>query len=42
MDVLIIGAGVGGLIRPDELKAITDRYKQGAAYDPRTLEEKNA
>jgi 2-polyprenyl-6-methoxyphenol hydroxylase-like FAD-dependent oxidoreductase len=35
-------ARIEDVIRPEELKAITDRYKQVAAYDKRTLEEKNA
>ena len=30
------------VIRPEELKAITDRYRQIAAYDKRSLEEKSA
>ncbi|HEX7052343.1 MAG TPA: flavin-dependent oxidoreductase [Burkholderiales bacterium] len=30
------------VISPEELKAITDRYRQIAAYDKRTLEEKSA
>jgi 5-methylphenazine-1-carboxylate 1-monooxygenase len=33
---------IEALISADELKAITDRYKQIASYDQRTLQEKNA
>ena len=35
-------ARIEDVISPEELKAITDRYKQVAAYDKRTLEEKSA
>ncbi len=35
-------ARIDDVIRPDELKAITDRYRQIAAYDKQTLEEKTA
>jgi 2-polyprenyl-6-methoxyphenol hydroxylase-like FAD-dependent oxidoreductase len=33
---------IDDVIRPDELKAITDRYRQIAAYDKKSLEEKSA
>ena len=35
-------ARIEDVIRPEELKAITDRYRQIAAYDKQTLEEKTA
>ncbi len=35
-------ARIEDVIRPEELKAITDRYRQIAAYDRQTLEEKTA
>ena len=35
-------ARIEDVIRPEELKAITDRYGQIAAYDRRSLEEKSA
>jgi 2-polyprenyl-6-methoxyphenol hydroxylase-like FAD-dependent oxidoreductase len=35
-------ARIDDVIRPEELKAITDRYRQIAAYDKQTLEEKSA
>ncbi|HEX4926558.1 MAG TPA: flavin-dependent oxidoreductase [Burkholderiales bacterium] len=34
-------ARIDDVIRPDELKAITDRYRRIAAYDRKTLEEKS-